>query len=103
MTTPPDPVDMLRSLGARFSPDLDAYASGQIEAHQVRCVLCRKAPCACQFCPASYENRFHELSGRPQFEPCGMRIDPDTGECPRGPADDHLNQPAQPKGNDQQP
>jgi hypothetical protein len=99
----PDAMAMLRSLGARFSPDLDAYASGRIAAHQIRCAICAPEPCTCQFCPATYENRYYQATGRPQFELCGMRIDPATGECPRGTADDHLNQPALPKGNDQQP
>lgn len=85
------PMDVLRALGAQFSPDLDAYASGRIEAHQVRCVLCKVAPCACLYCEATYENRYYLATGRPQFERCGMRVDPATGQCPRGSADDHLH------------
>jgi hypothetical protein len=42
-----DPVAMLASLGAKVSPDLDAYAAGEIDASQVRCVLCGFAPCRC--------------------------------------------------------
>lgn len=30
-----------------WSPDFDAYASGMIDAHQIRCVLCQHAPCDC--------------------------------------------------------
>jgi hypothetical protein len=37
----------LDQLGARWSPDFDAYAAGQVPAHEVRCVLCSAAPCAC--------------------------------------------------------
>jgi hypothetical protein len=80
----PDAMGILRILGARFSPDLDAYASGQIPIEQVRCALCQHAPCGCRFCEATYENRYYLATGRPQFEPCGMRIDPATGQCPRG-------------------
>ena len=66
------------------SPDLAAYASGQLDISKVRCALCTKAPCQCQYCPATNENKYHMISGRPQFEECGMRIDPNTGKCPRG-------------------
>jgi hypothetical protein len=47
-----DPFELLTSLGARVSPDLDAYASGEISASQIRCVLCGSAPCACRPCPS---------------------------------------------------
>ncbi|AVT39143.1 hypothetical protein [Plantactinospora sp. BB1] len=39
--------DLLDSLGAIWSPDLDAYAAGRIDASQIRCVLCQHAPCDC--------------------------------------------------------
>ena len=42
-----DPVTVLEALGAVWSPDFDAYASGQIDASAVRCVLCGHAPCDC--------------------------------------------------------
>ena len=42
-----DPVAALGQLGALWSPDFDAYASGQLPADQVRCVLCLTVPCAC--------------------------------------------------------
>jgi len=29
------------------NPDLDAYATGQLDATQLRCALCGIAPCAC--------------------------------------------------------
>lgn len=32
---------------ALWSPDTDAYASGQIDASQITCVLCLSCPCAC--------------------------------------------------------
>lgn len=44
---PPSPVEALDQLGAIWSPDFDAYASGQIDASQLRCVLCQQAPCNC--------------------------------------------------------
>ena len=42
-----DPVGALNTLGARWSPDFDAYAAGSVDAASVRCVLCGRAPCAC--------------------------------------------------------
>lgn len=30
-----------------WSPDFDAYASGELDASKVRCVLCGQAPCMC--------------------------------------------------------
>jgi hypothetical protein len=42
-----DPVAALNALGAVWFPDFDAYASGQLDASQVRCVLCGHAPCDC--------------------------------------------------------
>ena len=87
-------MDVLRELGAEVSPDLDAYASGLIPIQRVRCVLCRQAPCECRFCTVVRENvhreafaywrEQHGLPEQPQFEVCDMRIDPATGECPRG-------------------
>jgi hypothetical protein len=43
----PDPAAVLAALGAVWSPDFGAYASGQLDASAVRCVLCGKAPCDC--------------------------------------------------------
>ena len=43
----PDPVAALDALGAVWSPDFAAYASGQLATSQVRCVLCGLAPCDC--------------------------------------------------------
>lgn len=39
--------DAVDTLGAKWSPDLDAYAAGQIDASKVRCALCTHAPCDC--------------------------------------------------------
>jgi hypothetical protein len=43
----PDPAAVLAALGAVWSPDLGAYASGQLDASAVRCVLCGQAPRDC--------------------------------------------------------
>jgi hypothetical protein len=40
-------VDVVNQLGALWSPDFDAYASGQLDAASVRCALCQQAPCDC--------------------------------------------------------
>ena len=40
-------VKIVNRLGAKWSPDFDAYASGQLDISQVRCVLCGQAPCQC--------------------------------------------------------
>ena len=42
-----DPAAALNALGAVWSPDFGAYASGQLDASQIRCVLCGHAPCDC--------------------------------------------------------
>jgi hypothetical protein len=42
-----DPVELLAALGALISPDFDAYAAGELDAAEVRCVLCERAPCGC--------------------------------------------------------
>jgi hypothetical protein len=52
MADTPDPVTALAALGAVWSPDFDSYAAGTIPLSQVRCVLCRTAPCSCPRCPA---------------------------------------------------
>lgn len=41
------PVAAVDQLGAAWSPDLDAYAAGEIDAAAIRCVLCKTAPCSC--------------------------------------------------------
>jgi hypothetical protein len=42
-----DPVEAVNALGTVWAHDFDDYASGQLDAAQVRCVLCGLAPCAC--------------------------------------------------------
>jgi hypothetical protein len=37
--------EALDQLGAQWSPDFDAYASGKVSTP--RCALCRKSPCEC--------------------------------------------------------
>ncbi|MEU8271229.1 hypothetical protein AB0B89_29230 [Sphaerisporangium sp. NPDC049002] len=34
-------------LSVKLSPDFDAYASGEMDASQIRCALCTNAPCQC--------------------------------------------------------
>ena len=78
---PIDPAAALESLGARWSPDFDAYASGQLPAERVRCVLCGKCPCECQRCTVIYRSWRARAAGEPG-EPCGMTFM--DGACPRG-------------------
>jgi hypothetical protein len=42
-----DPVETVDELGAKWSTSFDDYASGRIDASQIRCVLCRVALCEC--------------------------------------------------------
>jgi hypothetical protein len=42
-----DPQQALAALGAIWSDDFDAYASGQLDLSQVHCALCMCAPCRC--------------------------------------------------------
>lgn len=75
--TAPDPVSILDQLGAQWSPDFDAYASGKLDISQVRCVLCRQAPCQCRQCERPYRRWLAD-----EDEPCGMTLR--EGLCPRG-------------------
>jgi hypothetical protein len=60
-----NPVAALNSLGAAWSPDFDAYASGQLDASRVRCVLCGHAPCDCpEFGSPEYFDLIDRLHGR---------------------------------------
>jgi hypothetical protein len=34
-------------ISIKASPNLDAYAAGEIGVAQIRCLLCRHAPCGC--------------------------------------------------------
>ncbi|MFB4280878.1 hypothetical protein ACBJ59_36700 [Nonomuraea sp. MTCD27] len=47
MDQPKTAKEALDKLGAKWSPDLDAFACGQIDASKVRCALCANAPCQC--------------------------------------------------------
>lgn len=58
----------LSKLGAKWSSNFDDYASGKISAHELVCVKCDKAPCACTVCPV---------------RGCGFSVEP-GGACPRG-------------------
>jgi hypothetical protein len=67
--TPKDPAEILAELGAQWSPDFDAYASGTLPAHLVRCLMCESAPCECQarglvFGSAAYFARLDAMHGR---------------------------------------
>lgn len=47
------------------SPDLDAYAAGQIDASKIRCALCGHAPCACpEFGTDAYFELIDRVHGR---------------------------------------
>ncbi|MET8864693.1 hypothetical protein ABZW11_17285 [Nonomuraea sp. NPDC004580] len=45
MSQPKTAKELLDQLGAKWSPDFDAYAAG--ETSSPRCVLCTKSPCTC--------------------------------------------------------
>jgi hypothetical protein len=67
----------LEQLGAVWSPDLDAYASGRLPAHAVRCLLCKLAPCQCPpFGSAGYFALTDAVHGR------GPRPLARSGACP---------------------
>jgi hypothetical protein len=78
-----DLVAALEALGARFSPDFAAYAAGELDVSQLRCLLCGMAPCQCRQCEAPYSTYLGRARGEAP-RPCGMTVDPATGECPRG-------------------
>ncbi len=60
-----DPAAALAALGAVWSPDFGAYASGQLDASRVRCVLCGLAPCDCPpFGSPEYLTLVDRLHGR---------------------------------------
>jgi hypothetical protein len=78
-----NPVAALNWLGARWSPAFSRPGPLVITARD--CVLCGpQQDCQCRPCEATYENPYYLATGGPQSEACGMRIDPATGECPRG-------------------
>ena len=60
-----DPVETVNALGAIWSPDFDAYASGRLDASKVRCVLCETAPCSCpEFGSDAYFKMMDRRHGR---------------------------------------
>jgi hypothetical protein len=60
-----DPVAAVDRLGALWSPDLAAYATGHADASQIRCVLCQHAPCDCPpFGTAAYFELIDARHGR---------------------------------------
>jgi hypothetical protein len=61
----PDPVAAVNRLGAIWSDDLGAYASGQLGIGQVHCALCQCAPCRCPaFGSAGYLALLDQRHGR---------------------------------------
>ena len=62
---PEDAVELVDSLGALWSPDFDAFASGALDAASVRCVLCEEAPCGCpEFGSDAYFALLNKRHGR---------------------------------------
>jgi hypothetical protein len=58
-------LDALETLGAKWSPDFDAYVSGETDAAKLRCVLCGLAPCDCPpFGSAEYFALIDRVHGR---------------------------------------
>lgn len=57
-----------KPLSVAVSPDLDAYAAGRIDVHQIECLMCQTAPCRCStdfpFGSAAYLARIREIHGR---------------------------------------
>jgi hypothetical protein len=77
-----DPLAILQQLSAVWSPDLDAYASGKLDASRVRCVLCTHAPCDCPpFGSAAYFALINRVHGRPSRSPAPLRTC-SAPECP---------------------
>ena len=78
----PDPRAILQHLGAVWSPDIDAYASGALDASRVRCALCTHAPCDCPpFGSAAYFALLDRVHGRPSHRPAPPRTC-SAPECP---------------------
>jgi hypothetical protein len=80
----------LEQLGAVWSPDLDAYASGTRPASRVRCALCRHAPCDCPpFGSAAYFALTDRAHGRAPSASAtcsapGCPMTAEVGEHPAG-------------------
>lgn len=50
-----NPKDLLDRHGAEWSPNVDAYAEGRINAPDIACVLCHPAPCQCRPIDADHD------------------------------------------------
>ena len=60
-----DAQEVLTVLGAKWSPDFDAFAEGRIDADQSQCVLCGQRPCNCpDFGTPEYFDLLNRLHGR---------------------------------------
>jgi hypothetical protein len=89
MSKPLTPSEALDQLGAIWSDDLDAYASGELDASQVTCALCFCAPCRCPaFGSAAYFALLDFRHGRQRPAPavCDAPECPLTAECGPHPA-----------------
>lgn len=64
-----DPRKAVDALGAKWSPDFDSYASGELDASQIRCALCANAPCQCP--PFGSPEYFALLDRRHGHSPAG--------------------------------
>lgn len=81
---PVGPLEALEQLGAVWSPDFGAYASGELDVSRVRCLMCESAPCECQarglvFGSAAYFARMDAMHGR---APSAPRRTCSAPECP---------------------
>lgn len=85
-----DPHKVLDQLGAIWSDDFDAYASGELSASKIHCALCQCAPCRCpKFGSAAYFALTDVRHGRPRstVPSCNAPECPVTADCgahPRG-------------------
>ncbi len=64
-----NPSEALDELGAVWSPSVDDYATGRIDAAQVECLMCQQVPCGTPNpCPTfgspEYMARIDEIHGR---------------------------------------
>jgi hypothetical protein len=91
MSKPLDPREALDQLGAIWSDDFDAYASGELDASKIHCALCMCAPCRCpKFGSDAYFALLDFRHGRPKRDtspPCDDPACPVTAQCgphPRG-------------------
>lgn len=77
LATEDGPAAVLAALGAVWSDDFDAYASGELDASRLHCALCQCAPCRCPaFGTDAYFALLDQRHGRPraQCAQCGRPI-----------------------------